>query len=57
MRRQSVVGFAAGPAGDAVAQQVEHLEIDLIGIALFHQQVGETVVVIIAVLQTQDRFS
>src|SRR6185312_13137593 len=50
-------GLPPRPTGDAVAQEIEHLQVDLIGIAFFHQQIAEAIVVVIAVGEAEDRLA
>ena len=41
------IGFAAGPAGDAVAEHIIHLQVYFVGIAFFYKQVAKTIFIVI----------
>src|SRR5690606_37354186 len=45
------------PARNGIPEHVVYLKVDFVGIAFFHQQVAQAVIVVIFIGQTQDGFA
>ena len=48
-------GFAAGPSGDGVAHAIEDPDIDVVRVAVHHQQIAQAEIIVIVICEHQHR--